>query len=175
MQLLYKLATAAGAQITFGATVIAVTPGDSSPSVTLASGSTFTADLVVAADGANSFVRNSLFGQQELPKPSKISSLATTIQAGTWEGVPEFKPLNEINGVRYYETLRSSAFINASVAVVVWPCHRSSMLGYAYCSLVETPRLLIFVLVEQLIPRWVLLAQWRTPLIWRRSHRNPGL
>lgn len=98
VQLLYKLATAAGAQITFGATVIAVTPGDSSPSVTLASGSTFTADLVVAADGSNSFVRNSLFGQQELPKPSKISSLATTIQAGTWEGVPEFKPLNEING-----------------------------------------------------------------------------
>lgn len=165
MQLLYKLAMAAGAQITFGATVTAVAPSDSAPSITLASGTILTADLVVAADGANSTIRNTLFAQQELPKQSKVSSLATTIKAGTWEGVPEFKPLNEINGVRNRETLRSEASINQSVAVVVWSCHRSSVLGYAYCSVVETPRLLIYALVEQLIPWWVQPTWFQTSLI----------
>ncbi|KAF9045794.1 FAD/NAD-P-binding domain-containing protein [Hymenopellis radicata] len=57
-QILYRLSTSAGTKITFGATVTSVAPNDNDrPVLTFADGSTFTADVVVGADGSKSMMR----------------------------------------------------------------------------------------------------------------------
>lgn len=59
-RLLYDLAVSKGAEVIFNANVTAVTPGEPKPSITLASGEVHTADIVIGADGPNSFVRKTV-------------------------------------------------------------------------------------------------------------------
>lgn len=59
-RLLYDLAVSVGAEVIFNAQVTAVTPGEPKPSVTLASGEVYTADIVLGADGPNSLVRETV-------------------------------------------------------------------------------------------------------------------
>ena len=45
----------------------AVTPGEPRPSITLASGEVIEADVVIGADGPNSFVRETVLGEDNEP------------------------------------------------------------------------------------------------------------
>lgn len=69
-RLVHKIATAAGAKLLYGTTVVKVAPGNSGPSVTLATGEVLTADIVIGADGSHSFVRRTVFDYEDDAKPS---------------------------------------------------------------------------------------------------------
>ena len=80
-RLLYRLATAAGAQVEFGVTVQEVQPGDPQPSVILSDGRTLIADLVIGADGPNSIVRHAVLDEEEYTEPSGYTAFGGTIPA----------------------------------------------------------------------------------------------
>lgn len=58
--MLFELATSAGATVTYGAHTVGLAPGtekNQKPTLAFADGSTYTADVVVGADGVNSTIR----------------------------------------------------------------------------------------------------------------------
>lgn len=100
-RLLYKLAVSAGAEVVFGAVVTAVTPGEPKPSVTLASGEVYTADIVLGADGPNSFVRSSALSEKPEGKLSGYSVFGTVIPGDEMAKDPELATwltADEVNG-----------------------------------------------------------------------------
>ncbi|KAI0773342.1 FAD/NAD(P)-binding domain-containing protein [Irpex lacteus] len=68
-RMLYQLAVDAGAKVDFGATVVAITPGDPNPTITLASGEIISADIIIGADGPRSLVREVILGKKDNPEP----------------------------------------------------------------------------------------------------------
>ena len=79
-RLLHRLATEAGAEIIFGANVASVTPGEPKPSITLDSGETYEGDIIIGADGPNSFVREAVLGDDnEAGNPSGYSIFGAVI------------------------------------------------------------------------------------------------
>jgi salicylate hydroxylase len=64
-RIVYDLAVSAGAKIDFGTTVTTVSPGEPNPSVTLDSGETITAHVVIGADGPRSIVRKVVVEDEE--------------------------------------------------------------------------------------------------------------
>ena len=64
-----------GAEITFGASVESVTPGDPKPSITLSTGELIVADVVIGADGPNSRVRQGVISEEHEPEPSGYTTL----------------------------------------------------------------------------------------------------
>lgn len=88
--MLYNLAVSSGAEIILGAAVTAVTPGEPKPSITLASGEVHTADIVLGADGPNSFIREVVLGEDsEEGKPSGYSVLGAVIPGDKMAKDPE--------------------------------------------------------------------------------------
>ena len=93
-RLLYDLAASAGAEITFGAAVTAVAPGEPKPSITLASGEVLEADIVIGADGPNSFVRETVLGEDnEEGKISGYSCFGAVIPGERLVNDPELSHL----------------------------------------------------------------------------------
>jgi salicylate hydroxylase len=64
-RIIYDLAISAGAKIDFGTTVTTVSPGEPNPSVTLDSGETIIAHVVIGADGPQSIVRKVVVEDEE--------------------------------------------------------------------------------------------------------------
>ncbi|EKM50080.1 uncharacterized protein PHACADRAFT_264601 [Phanerochaete carnosa HHB-10118-sp] len=90
--LLHRLATEAGAEIIFNAKVAAVTPGEPRPSITLESGLTYEGDIILGADGPNSFVREVVLGDDnEAGIPSGISVLGAVIPGELMRGDPRLE------------------------------------------------------------------------------------
>lgn len=91
-RLLHRLATEAGAEIIFGAKVAEVTPGEPRPSITLESGETYEGDMVIGADGPNSFVREVVLGDDnEAGNPSGFSVLGAVIPGELMKGDPQLE------------------------------------------------------------------------------------
>lgn len=86
---MHGIATAAGASLRYGATVVKVTPGHPKPSVTLSTGEVLTADVVVAADGPRSFVRQTVFDYEDDAKPSGTTVFGGVIPASKMMHDPE--------------------------------------------------------------------------------------
>jgi salicylate hydroxylase len=100
-RLLHDLAVSAGAEITFGATVSAVTPGEPKPSITLATGEVHEADIVIGADGPNSFVREIVLGDDnEAGNISGYSCFGAIIPGEELKKDPELAPWLTADEVR---------------------------------------------------------------------------
>ncbi|PSR82688.1 hypothetical protein PHLCEN_2v5975 [Hermanssonia centrifuga] len=80
-RLLYTLAIVAGAKIQFGATVTSVTPGDPKPSVTLATGETLMADVIIGADGSTSMVRRMVLEREDDAEPGGFTVFGGSVSA----------------------------------------------------------------------------------------------
>lgn len=89
--MLHDLAVSAGAQIQFDAAVTAVIPDETRPSITLASGETHSADVVIGADGVTSLVRDSIFGEGEevVGRRQGLTCLGAVIPGEEMEKDPE--------------------------------------------------------------------------------------
>lgn len=92
-RLLYDLAVKAGAEIIFGAQVAGVTPSEEMPSITLANGETHRADVIIAADGPNSFIRGMILEGEESPRPEGHTIFGGIIPAADMQDDEEFKSL----------------------------------------------------------------------------------
>ncbi|THG94300.1 hypothetical protein EW026_g7146 [Hermanssonia centrifuga] len=90
-RLLHTLAIAAGAKIQFGATVTSVTPGDPKPSVTLATGETLTADIVIGADGPTSMVRRMVLDREDDAEPGGFTVFGGSVSADEMKKYPELE------------------------------------------------------------------------------------
>ncbi|THG95575.1 hypothetical protein EW026_g6105 [Hermanssonia centrifuga] len=80
-RLLHTLAIAAGAKIQFGAMVTSVTPGDPKPLVTLATGETLMADVIIGADGSTSMVRRMVLSHEDDAKPGGFTVFSGSVSA----------------------------------------------------------------------------------------------
>lgn len=95
VDILYKLATEAGAVVEFHKEVTVVQPGteeDSKPSVTLASGEVLTADIIVGADGCKSIVREVVLEAEDCPRPGGMTLYSGVINAEDMVGDPDLEP-----------------------------------------------------------------------------------
>ena len=62
-RVLHEAAIAAGAQVRLGVPVLSVSHDDDGPHVTLATGETLMADVIVGADGRSSLVQQAIVGK----------------------------------------------------------------------------------------------------------------
>ncbi|THG93332.1 hypothetical protein EW026_g7877 [Hermanssonia centrifuga] len=90
-RLLHTLAIAAGAKIQFGATVTSVTPGDPKPLVTLATGETLMADVIIGADGSTSMVRRMVLGREDDAEPGGFTVFGGSVSADEMKKYPELE------------------------------------------------------------------------------------
>lgn len=80
-RMLYDLALSAGAKVDFGVDVVSVTAGDPKPIVTLGTGQTITADIVIGADGPFSIVRRTAIDMETDLEPTGMVVYSGTISA----------------------------------------------------------------------------------------------
>ncbi|KAI1796712.1 FAD/NAD(P)-binding domain-containing protein [Ganoderma leucocontextum] len=95
IDILYKLATEAGATVEFHKEVTSVRQGteeDNKPSVTLASGEVLTADIIVGADGCKSLVREVVLEEEDCAEPGGMTLYSGVIDAEDMFKDPDLKP-----------------------------------------------------------------------------------
>lgn len=90
-RILYQLAVDAGAKVDFGATVVAITPGDPNPTVTLASSEIISADIIIGADGPRSLVREVILGKKDNPEPVGWTVYGAVVPESYMLNDPELK------------------------------------------------------------------------------------
>ncbi|KAI0343347.1 FAD/NAD-P-binding domain-containing protein [Trametopsis cervina] len=89
-QLLYDLAIAAGAEVTWGVSVTSVEAGDPKPSITLSTGEVLVADMVIGADGPNSKVRQIISEEDDDDaEPEGLTILSGIVPASEMLSDPE--------------------------------------------------------------------------------------
>lgn len=96
--MLHQLACAAGVRICLGAPVRAVQPDPAvqgGPSVTLASGEVFYADLVVGADGVKSTLQKTVTGLDDRPREIGDAAYRATVSIDHLLQDPELRPFVE--------------------------------------------------------------------------------
>ena len=101
--MVYRLAVSAGAQVEFGVSVTKVSPGSPEPSVTLSTGETIHADVVIGADGRSSIVRPVVcdYEDEEDPLPTGTTVYAGTVTAEQLKGDPKLEHFVNSNEVRH--------------------------------------------------------------------------
>ncbi len=95
IDILYKLATEAGATVEFHKEVASVEPGteeDNKPSVTLVTGEVLTADVIVGADGCKSLVREVVLEEEDCAEPGGMTLYSGVIDAEDMDKDPDLKP-----------------------------------------------------------------------------------
>ncbi|KAI0691115.1 FAD/NAD(P)-binding domain-containing protein [Cytidiella melzeri] len=90
-RLLHRLALSAGAQVEFGVTVTEVCPGVSNPFVTLSTGEVIFADVIIGADGRDSFVRKVVDEEEDEPRPCGFTVYGGTVAAEQLKGDTELE------------------------------------------------------------------------------------
>ncbi|KAI0731120.1 FAD/NAD(P)-binding domain-containing protein [Earliella scabrosa] len=96
IQLLYKLATDAGAKVHFNSEVTSIHQGSDAvpnPSVSLASGEVFTADILIGADGSRSMVREVVLDEDDDAKPGGLTVYTSIVDAELMHDDPELRAL----------------------------------------------------------------------------------
>ncbi|KAI0731119.1 FAD/NAD(P)-binding domain-containing protein [Earliella scabrosa] len=84
IQLLYKLATGAGARVDLNAAVATIHPGTDAqpnPKVVLTSGEILYANIIIGADGSQSMVREVVLGEPDRPKPGGLTVYVGVVKA----------------------------------------------------------------------------------------------
>ncbi len=105
IQLLYKLATGAGATVDLHTEAISIQQGSDSipnPSVSLANGEVLTADIIIGADGSNSLVREVVLDEEDDAKPGGLTVYTATVKAEDMLDDPELRPLLEADDVSVF-------------------------------------------------------------------------
>ncbi|KAH9849843.1 FAD/NAD-P-binding domain-containing protein [Lenzites betulinus] len=95
IQILYKLATGAGATVHFHTEVVSVHPGSASkpnPSVVLANGVVVTADMLIGADGYKSRVRDVVLQEEDRVEPGGLTLYTGVVDAEAMLKDPELRP-----------------------------------------------------------------------------------
>ena len=103
IQLLYKLATDAGAKVHFNSEVTSIHQGSDAvpnPSVSLASGEVFTADILIGADGSRSMVREVVLDEDDDAKPGGLTVYTSIVDAELMHDDPELRALLDADEVR---------------------------------------------------------------------------
>lgn len=93
-QLLYKLATGAGAIVDFNTEITSVRPGDDNTpntSVTLANGSVLYGDIIIGADGCQSVVREVVLDGEDRPRPGGLTVYTGTVRGEDMLKDPELE------------------------------------------------------------------------------------
>jgi len=93
-KLLYNL-VAPHVTILLGSAVVGCDPAQVSPSVTLKSGEVIKADLIVGADGVNSYIQRVVSGKQNPAEPTGDAVYRTTIPASLMMQDPELREFIE--------------------------------------------------------------------------------
>jgi len=97
--------------LTLGAEVTSVSAAGNHPAITLASGETVTADLVVGADGVNSAIRRSVHPNEAPPRPSGLRALRGVVSGTNHH-------LGSLAGLLYIGRGLESAVVKAGADVV---------------------------------------------------------
>ncbi|KAI0831918.1 FAD/NAD-P-binding domain-containing protein [Trametes gibbosa] len=95
IQILYKLATDAGATVDFHTQVVSIHPGSDSipnPSITLANGDVLTADMLIGADGYKSLVREVVLEEEDDVKPGGLTLYTGVVDAEEMLKDSELRP-----------------------------------------------------------------------------------
>ena len=94
VQLLYDLATEAGANVSINTVVSSIQTGDGPQhSVILTNGEVINADVIIGADGCSSIVRPYVTGREESPKPAGLTVYTGAINIVDAHNDPELAPL----------------------------------------------------------------------------------
>lgn len=103
IQLLYKLATGAGARVDLNAAVAAIHPGTDAqpnPKVVLTSGEILYANIIIGADGSQSMVREVVLGEPDRPKPGGLTVYVGVVKAEDILQDPELERTLHVDEVR---------------------------------------------------------------------------
>ena len=106
VRLLHKLALEAGARIDFNTEVVSIhapspcpsspsspsSPNAPRPSITLASGETLSADILIGADGARSRVRDVVLGREDAPRAGGLTLYTGIVEGERMLRDPELRP-----------------------------------------------------------------------------------
>ncbi|KAI0741982.1 FAD/NAD(P)-binding domain-containing protein [Daedaleopsis nitida] len=98
VQILYELATKAGARIDLNTPVASIQPGSGNnprPRVVLVGGETVSTDLIIGADGCQSIVRQVVLDEQDRPTPGGLTAYTGVVKAEDMLDDPELEALLE--------------------------------------------------------------------------------